>query len=42
LIDQSHIMPLVATVPSVLARTNLNGVAWMSYEGVDMRNASLS
>lgn len=42
LIDQSHIMPLVATVPSVLARTNLNGVAWMSYEGIDMRNASLS
>lgn len=42
LIDQSHIMPLVATVPSVLARANLNGVAWMSYEGIDMRGASMS
>jgi len=42
LIDQSHIMPLVATVPSVLARANVNGVAWMSYEGIDMRSASLS
>jgi peptide/nickel transport system substrate-binding protein len=42
LIDQSHIMPLVATIPNVLARSNVNGVAWMSYEGVDMRTASLS
>jgi peptide/nickel transport system substrate-binding protein len=42
LIDQSHIMPLVATIGSVLARANLNGVGWMSYEGIDMRGASLS
>jgi hypothetical protein len=42
LLDQSHIMTLVATVPSVLARSGLNGVAWMSYEGIDMRTASLS
>jgi len=42
LLDQSHIMPLVATTNSVLARANLNGVAWMSYEGIDMRSASLS
>jgi ABC-type transport system substrate-binding protein len=42
LLDQSHIMPLVATIPSVLARANVNGVAWMSYEGVDMRSAWLA
>jgi peptide/nickel transport system substrate-binding protein len=41
LIDQSHIMPLVATVPGVLARSNVNGVAWMSHEGLDMRSAWL-
>jgi peptide/nickel transport system substrate-binding protein len=42
LLDQSHIMPLIATIPSVLARANVNGIAWMSYEGIDMRSASLS
>jgi ABC-type transport system substrate-binding protein len=42
LIDQSHIMPLVATIPNVLARSSVNGIAWMSYQGVDMRGASLS
>jgi ABC-type transport system substrate-binding protein len=42
LIDQSHIMPLVATIPNVLARSSVNGIAWMTYEGVDMRGASLS
>jgi peptide/nickel transport system substrate-binding protein len=42
LIDQSHIMTLLATIPSVLARASVNGIAWMSYEGIDMRGASLS
>ena len=42
LIDQSPIMPLVATIPNVLAHSNVNGITWMSYEGIDMRTASLS